>query len=122
MNVAQGSVAGDYMGHASRELVVERGPMTCTSDCGAHTGPCQPTMTWTATCGSMETHGASTDTCASTFIPLGCGAAGTVLFGEILEPAGTESLVFYGSYPSGRANVGVLVPSACHCHEMCLNY
>jgi hypothetical protein len=129
LKVEQGSVAGDYMGHASRELVVERGPMTCKSSCGAHTGMCQPTMTWNATCGSMESFGGVQDTCEATFIPLGCGAAGTVLFGEILEPAGTENLVFYGSYPSGRAGItvtasdsGVLVPSACHCHEMCLNY
>jgi hypothetical protein len=120
VKVDQGSVSDAYAGHASRGLKVERGPVSRTSPpCGVGGKRCQPTMTVTATCGDLDTD--ATDTCASTSISLACGMAGTLLWGEILEPAGTEKFGFFGSYGNdGGIDGTVMVPSACHCHELCI--
>jgi hypothetical protein len=123
IEVVQGSVLEQYGGHASRGLKVERGPVSRASPaCGGAAGPrCQPTMTVTADCG--DTAADSTDTCASTKISLGCGMPETLLWGEILEPAGTENYGFYGSYGVRGGVAGtLLVPSSCHCHELCISH
>jgi hypothetical protein len=118
MKVEQGSVLDSYGGHASRGLKVERGPVSRASPpCGGDGIRCQPTMTVTATCGTSQT-----DTCASTSISLACGMADTLLWGEILEPPGTEQFGFFGSYGNdGGIDGTVSVPSACHCHELCIS-
>jgi hypothetical protein len=116
VEVLQGSTTDAYGGHASRGLKVERGPTSRASPaCGGASLPrCQATMTVTATCGD-------TDDCTSTQLSLGCGKKSTLLWGEILEPAGTEAFGFYGSYgKKGGVADTILVPSSCHCHELCI--
>jgi hypothetical protein len=88
--------------HVAKGLKIARGIV----------GGGMPTMTWTAEC-----DGAS---CGAQEIALGCGMPNTVLFGEVLEPAGTETGGFYGSYGVGGA-VGAAA-SACHCHELCIRH
>jgi hypothetical protein len=119
IKVDQGSVSDLYGGHASRGLKVERGPVSRVSPpCGGAGKRCQSTMTVTATCGE-----GGTDTCASTGIPLGCGMDKTLLWGEVLEPPGTEQFGFFGSYGQAGGVAGTLsVPSSCHCHDLCISY
>jgi hypothetical protein len=114
IKVEQGDITTTYGGHAASAIVVERGPVE-----DEHGMLGQPTMTWSATCGSGDVKGGVTDNCMAVHVPLGCGVPGTVLFGEILEPPGTEARSHYGSYGEQTA---LTVESACHCHELCLNY
>jgi hypothetical protein len=108
IKVDQGSVSELYGGHASRGLKVERGPAG---------GAGHPTMTVTASCGDGP------DDCSSTSIALGCGMPDTLLWGEVLEPPGTEQYGFFGSYGQDGGVAGTLsVPSACHCHELCISH
>jgi hypothetical protein len=118
IQVDQGDINSQYGGHATRGMKVERGPVSLTSPAcgGPGESPCQPTMTVTASCGD-------TDNCGSTKINLGCGMPKTLLWGDILEPAGTEAFGFFGSYGEAGGVQGTLdVPSACHCHELCITH